>query len=262
MVRAAFFVSLVGLAALLFAQEPSAQNANPTKGDHPVIKPVPESATLTSTICACPIYPVYQDGNDVLYYTEVCTPATSCTVNDVAYCWASDLNWPYACVPTGTNGNCDACDGIDFTQKDVGSAFGGMLAKKNKADTLQDHLLPTDVHFPDGQAHPRQGVKNVYTNDFYVKFKDKNNIVIYAKLFVARVRADENIGAPNPEQSDRLLFLGYQVGDLESTEKANAISVQSVVARRRTANGLETQSERVRTVLVSGSKFLVLLAKP
>lgn len=282
MLRVTLFALFIGIGAFLFAQgkptpvEPKAATA-PTAQTQPA-ETLPGNPSKDSdngcackpvnyaTLCVCAIYPIFFDGTSVLYYSEICTAATACSVNDVAYYWAADISWPRTCDTSAPPNTCPTCDAFAFMKSFTDPApFPGMKMPIAKGATAQFDLIPPHVTYDNRTRHayPSRGVKAESGDGFYAYFDLSTTNRVYVKLFIINVEADQQlVNAPVPETRNRLLYVGYQVdhNQLEQSQKDNAIPAQSFdVAYRRTSTGSVQDSDFVRKVRIGPNTFLVLL---
>lgn len=293
MSRISLLVSVVLLPLALITQAPSRPKIKPI-ADANVPKPDEEGAIgkkkrqdFVNSSCVCAVYPVWDDGEgNYLYSAEICEPATSCMLTDVAYYWESAMEYPKDCDPNGTLGNCDQCNPMRLVKQRPSVPDVPGLSYKFPKTVAASDAFPNRVPHPDtptlpdaGNAgRPRFGVADEigllvsFAADMDPDPDDGNTIPrkpVVAKLLVTLVNPR---AARAPNSADllyerRMVCVGYEIdrNDLDQNDAIVSIpnSCVAIAARRfhpeddqRPANPL------VQEVCLGLNRFLVVLAKP
>jgi hypothetical protein len=259
MLRVFLFVSLLSLGAPLWAQPTPLSSVAQQPDGKIALQPLSDLGSQ----CICASYPIYEEDGDVLYYSEVCAPATDCSVSDVAYYWGEPtISWPLTCNTGNPNGACADCFDLNKKATRPPKNVAG-LKDILPSNTTTQLILPPSVPLGSNTApSPRSGFRSDYSDHTYVKFIVDSDIV-YAQLYIVKVntsKAMAPIQPPRGQAPDRFLFIGYEV-DYDATEMANAILVRSEIATGRTTMQLPSNSKTVRKVSIGPNKYLVLLKR-
>lgn len=252
--------------------EPIAENVNPRTRDLAGCSPDDDlkmRIQTTTTRCVCAVFPVWDDGSNFLYYSELCSTAPSCELLDVVYYWDGPLQyWPVGCNPPGTD-PCGDCAAVRIsTLVDSDPKFPRDFAKARKNHSALQNLPNKVPHNTSGKfALPRQAVNGSLS--CLVKFNalttdDPTGATreAYAKLFILQIdMSKDDVNTPKMDTKPfRFIYVGYEIKpeDIVDTDKVR--SVTSKLAMRKLRSGAAGVDPGVQEVELDGHSYLVVLS--
>ncbi|MDX1967335.1 MAG: hypothetical protein SFV23_09205, partial [Planctomycetaceae bacterium] len=252
--------------------EPIAENVNGMTDNRGSCSPTDDlkmRLQMTTTRCVCAVFPIWDDGSNFLYYSELCSTTPSCELLDVVYYWDGPLeNWPVGCNPPGNDpcGDCAPVSMTAFVNSDP--KFPRNFSKARKTHSAL-HNLPNKVpHSRSGVfALPREAVDGslsclVKFNALTTDDPTGETREAYAKLFILQVdMTNDDVNAPKMDTKPfRFIYAGYEIKPEDIVAGDKVRSVTSKLGIRKLRSGDAGVDAGVQTVELDGHSYLVVLS--